>query len=66
MATVRRSLEQRIAEVERELKELREEVAQQKGRWWEQIVGDFERDESFVEIVRLGAESRRQFGRNSG
>lgn len=66
MATVRRSLEQRVADVERELEQLKAQIGRDKARWWEQIVGDFEGDKAFAEILRLAAENRRASGRNSG
>ena len=60
MVSARQSLEERVSHVERELEELKARIAQRKPeRWWEQIVGDFEGDKSFVEIVRLGRETRR-------
>ena len=49
-------LEERLAKVERELKELKAALkSENDAPWWQQITGDFKDDPVFDEIVRLGA-----------
>jgi hypothetical protein len=55
-----RQLEARIAQVEKELAEVRAALTgKQPTPWYEQIVGDFAGDKDFAEIVRLGRLIRR-------
>ena len=59
MATKVTRLEERLARLEGELKDLKAEVRQQRIPWYEQIAGTFENDPVFDEIVRLGAAIRK-------
>ena len=60
MATETDQLEQRVAEIERELAKLKSAVLQRDDTpWWRKIIGEFEGDEAYSEIVRLGQELRR-------
>lgn len=60
MTTEMEQLERRVAKVEKELAELKSAVLQQDGvPWWRQILGDFEGDQDYQEIARLGQELRR-------
>jgi hypothetical protein len=60
MTTDSDQLERRVAEIERELAELRSAVLQRdRVPWWRRILGEFEGDEEYAEIVRLGHELRR-------
>lgn len=60
MTTDTDQLERRVLEIERELAELKSVVLQRdKAPWWRQILGEFEGDEQYAEIVRLGQELRR-------
>lgn len=55
-----RLLEERLARVERELEQLKSVLSRRsRTPWWRQIVGDFEGDRAFAEIVRLGRRLRR-------
>jgi hypothetical protein len=55
MSATPERLERRLARVERELAELRKALAAKPAEpWYRQIVGSFEGDEAFAEIVRLG------------
>jgi hypothetical protein len=52
-------LEQRVAEIERELARLRSVVLQtDKTPWWRQLIGEFEGDDDYAEIARLGSQLR--------
>jgi hypothetical protein len=55
------TIEQRLAEVERELAELKRRLpSQTDGKSWvERIAGTFEDDPDFDEIVKLGREFRK-------
>jgi hypothetical protein len=60
MATETEQLEHRVSEIERELAKLKSAVLQRdKFPWWRQIIGEFEGNEAYAEIVRLGQELRR-------
>lgn len=66
MATDSQQLEHRLSEIENELERLKSAVFQRdKLPWWRQIVGDFEGDEEYAEIVRLGQQLRRADGPES-
>lgn len=55
-----RQLEARLAQVEKDLAELKAAMAGDRaGAWYRQIVGDFAGDKAFAEIVRLGQLIRR-------
>jgi hypothetical protein len=52
-------LEARLDRVEKELAELRAQLARKHGTpWYRQIVGDFAGDPDFAEIIRLGKRAR--------
>jgi len=56
----RREFEVRLAQVERELAELKAASGNGRSRpWYRQIVGDFAGDRAFAKIVRLGQLIRR-------
>jgi hypothetical protein len=58
-----RKLQQRLSRLEREVKDLRQAVSQQKPDkqpWWQKISGQFEGDAAFAEIVKLGRKIRRE------
>jgi len=60
MATQTDQLEQRVSEIERELAKLRGAMVQRDDTpWWQRIIGEFEGDEAYSEIVRLGQDLRR-------
>jgi len=53
-------IEARLAQVERELAELRTALNERPNQpWYRQIVGDFAGDKAFAEIIRLGRLIRR-------
>jgi hypothetical protein len=53
-------LETRVAELERELRDLKSQFASGKGvPWYRQIVGAFKDDPVFEEIMRMGAAIRK-------
>jgi hypothetical protein len=55
MSATTEQLEKRLARVEKELAELRKAlVARPAEPWYRQIVGSFEGDEAFADIIRLG------------
>jgi hypothetical protein len=55
MASNTRQLEARIAQVEKDLADVKAALAGKRPEpWYEQIVGDFAGDKDFAEIVRLG------------
>jgi hypothetical protein len=59
MASDTDQLERRVSQIERELAELKSAVAHQdKVPWYRQILGEFEGDEQYAEIARLGQELR--------
>jgi hypothetical protein len=57
------TVEQRLADLEREVAELRQQLAKAipnvKANWIDGITGSFKDDPDFGEILRLGAEIRR-------
>jgi hypothetical protein len=57
------TVEQRLADLEREVAELKHQLAKAlpnvKSNWIERITGSFKDDPNFGEILRLGAEIRR-------
>jgi hypothetical protein len=60
MTPTMKELESRLAKVEEELRQLRSVVDSKRSEpWYRQIVGDFEGDKAFAEIVRLGRAIRR-------
>ena len=55
MAQTARQLEARLNRVEKELAELKAKLADRpKKPWYREIVGVFEGDKAFAEIIRLG------------
>ena len=55
-----RQLEERVARLEKEFDEFKATMPGRKKKpWYEEIVGDFEGDNAFEEIVRLGAQIRK-------
>jgi hypothetical protein len=55
MRLTTRQLETRLAQVERELAELKATVAGKAAKpWYREIVGTFAGDKAFAEIIRLG------------
>ena len=57
-------LEERLARVEKELKELKATVTgKPEVPWWQEIDGGFAGDPVFAEIVRLGAQIRKRDGK---
>ena len=60
MAAETDQLERRVSEIERELATLKSAILHgTKGPWWRQILGEFEGDLDYAEIVRLGEDLRR-------
>lgn len=61
-----RRLEERVARLEDELRQLKDRSAKEQAQepWWQKSAGMFEGDKAFAEIVRLGRQIRRA-GRNS-
>lgn len=60
MSQTTRQLEARLAQVERELAEIKAALAGKRAEpWYRQIVGDFADDKAHAEIVRLGRLIRR-------
>jgi hypothetical protein len=60
MRQTNKQLEERLAQVEKDLAELKCLVTgKHSDPWYRQIVGDFAGDEAFAEIVRLGQLIRR-------
>ena len=58
------ALEKRLVRVEKELAEIKAELAnKRKQPWWQEIAGSFRGDPVFAEIARLGAEIRQADGR---
>ncbi len=58
------TIEKRLVRVERELAEIKAEIAsKRKQPWWQEIAGSFRGDPVFAEIARLGAEIRRADGK---
>ncbi len=54
------TLENRIDEIEKELAELKSVVANRNREpWWRQIVGQFEGNQEYATIARLGSDLRR-------
>jgi hypothetical protein len=68
MAPDKNSMESRLADVEEELRRIKQLLAVQGGTpWWKQMVGSHENDPVFAEIVRLGRairQGRRRGGKN--
>ncbi|HEY1381144.1 MAG TPA: hypothetical protein VGF55_30370 [Gemmataceae bacterium] len=63
MATTPRTVSDRLARVERELADLKARLTSRDPRpWYHQIVGSFEGDADFAEIVRLGRRIRKSRG----
>ena len=55
MAPDKNSMESRLAEVEGELRLIKQLLADQDGTpWWKQMIGSHENDPVFAEIVKLG------------
>jgi len=56
-----RTVEERLTALEKELRELKQQVSLQKDQrsWIEKIAGTFKDDPDFDEIVRLGREFRK-------
>lgn len=52
------TLEERVASIEEELKQLRQQLPTAKKTDWHALVGTFDDDPAFDEIVRLGKEYR--------
>ena len=53
------TLERRVAHLEQDVSRLKSQAAERSGQpWWERIAGQFENDQVFDEIVRLGREYR--------
>ena len=60
MPSKTKQIEERLAKVERELKELKAALKPEpQVPWWQQISGAFKDDPVFDEIVRLGAAIRK-------
>jgi len=60
MANETEQLVQRVSNIEKELANLKSAVFRRdKVPWWRQILGEFEGDQEYAEIVRLGQELRR-------
>ncbi len=60
------TLEKRLVRVEKELAEIKAEIAnKRKQPWWQEIAGSFRGDPVFAEIARLGAEIRRADGKRN-
>ena len=52
-------LEQRVAQLEQDVSQLKSNSSNHTGRpWWERVAGRFENDPAYDEIVRLGREYR--------
>ncbi|MCX6365121.1 MAG: hypothetical protein NTX57_00195 [Armatimonadetes bacterium] len=52
------TIEERVAQIEEELKQLRQQLPTTKKTGWRALVGTFDDDPAFDEIVRLGKEYR--------
>jgi len=59
MPTKVTQIEERLAHLEKEVRDLKAELRHQRVPWYEQIAGTFENDPVFDEIVRLGAAIRK-------
>lgn len=58
MAEKKRTIEERLAKVEHELAELKQQLNGSSEPWYRQIAGSFADDPVFAEIVRLGRQLR--------
>ena len=63
------SVEERLTEVEKELRRLKHLLADKPNEnglpWWKQIIGSHENDPVFAEIVELGRQIRKKGRRSS-